>query len=308
MPVTTYPDALYNPLGAPSLSGTVESVDFMLNNPTRVTRTVNDLTLANNFATKVFNIGGDVSGGAVLYDQANILDTYAARDVERIAPGAEAPIIDGVRKAPLVAVVEKFGGKFAITKEARDRNDITRFNNQVRRLSNTIARKMEQRALAELEANISTYSQSGSGLSWSDAMGLTFDTTAKNLLPAYDFSAIVEANEGNEMGYRFDTLIINQAEAHALRTIYGGDLDEVLRDFGITQLISTPRMTAGTAYVLESGTVGQVRLEEPLRTTITDESTSAPTLVEQTWVQTLINPVFLVTDPFAVFKLTGLEA
>jgi hypothetical protein len=36
----------------------------------------------------------------VLYDQATTLDTYTNRDVERIEPGTEAPIVGGVRPAP----------------------------------------------------------------------------------------------------------------------------------------------------------------------------------------------------------------
>jgi hypothetical protein len=66
----------------------------------------------------IFAIGGDVQAGVVLYDQATTLDSYTDRDVERIEPGAEAPIVGGVRTAPLVAQVEKFGGKFVMTAEA----------------------------------------------------------------------------------------------------------------------------------------------------------------------------------------------
>jgi hypothetical protein len=83
--------------------------------------------------------------GVVLYDQATTLDSYTDRDVERIEPGAEAPIVGGVRTTPLVAQVEKFGGKFVMTAEAIRRNDQSRMRNQMRRLANTITRKMHQR-------------------------------------------------------------------------------------------------------------------------------------------------------------------
>jgi hypothetical protein len=115
---TTYPDAIQNPLGPPTVSGTTVTVDFLLNNPTRVTRIVADLVMSNFFLDRVFATGGDVQGGAVLYDQPTYLDVYTSRDVERVAPGSEFPILPGVRVAPLVAQVEKFGGKFPVTDEA----------------------------------------------------------------------------------------------------------------------------------------------------------------------------------------------
>src|SRR3954454_25371976 len=102
----TYADPVQYPLSAPTVSTTTYTVDFLLQNPSRVTRVVNDLTLSNFFLNDIFTVGGDVTGGAVLYEQATTLDTYPSRDVERIEPGTEAPIVGGVRTAPLVAQVE----------------------------------------------------------------------------------------------------------------------------------------------------------------------------------------------------------
>jgi hypothetical protein len=304
----TYADPIQYPLAGPTVSTTTYTVDFLLQNPTRVTRVVNDLTLSNFFLDDIFTIGGDVSGGAVLYDQATTLDTYTNRDVERIEPGTEAPIVGGVRTAPLVAQVEKYGGKFVMTQEAIDRNDTTRMRNQMRRLANTITRKMHQRGLSELAANISTFSRTASGVSWSDALALTVQTRAANNMPAFDFQAVLTANEVAEMGYSYDTLIVNPTEAGSLRALYGGQLSEVLRDFGITTFISTPRKASTSAYFLAGGAVGEMRLEHPLRTTTANEVTSAPTMIEQTWVQSLVNPVMYVTDPYAILEVTGLEA
>lgn len=308
MNMPTYADPIQFPLGPPTVSGTTYTVDFLLNNPTRVTRIVNDLTVSSFFANRIFTIGGDVQGGAVLYDQATTLDTYTNRDVERIEPGAEAPIVGGVRTAPLVAQVEKYGGKFPMTAEARRRNDVGRMTNQMRRLANTITRKINQRALAEVAANISTYSRTASGVSWSDALALVMTTKAANNIPAFDFASVQSANEANQMGYSYDTLIIHPTDKLSLVALYGETLDAVLRNFGITDVISTPQKTTASAYFLAAGLVGEMRLEEPMRTTTADETTSAPTMVEQTWVQTLVNPVVYVTDPYAIIEVTGLQA
>lgn len=301
-------DAITYPLGPPTVSGTTYTVDFLLNNPTRITRIINDLVESNYFLDRVFSSGGEVEGGALLYDQATALDHYTDRDVERIEPGTEAPIVTGARVAPLVAQVEKFGGKFPVNKEARRRNNISRVTNHTRRLANTIVRKMHQRGLSELAAAVTANSRTASASSWADAMALTNQTQAPNLLPAVDLAAATKDSETNELGYVYDTLIVHPNEAMALRVVYGDRLTQVLSDQGIDDLIVTPRKTAGSAYVLAGGQVGELRLEEPLRTTVADEETSAPSMVERTWVQSLVNPVMAVTDPFAIIELTGLAA
>src|SRR4051794_5961139 len=181
----TYPDAVTNPLTGPIVSGTTVTVDFLLNNPTRVTRTVADLTMANFYLNRIFAAGGTVDGGAVLYDQAVAADPYPERDVERIEPGTEAPIITGVRPGVLTAQVEKFGGKFPVTDEARRRNRIGRVNNHMRRLANVIVRKMHQRGLAELAAAVSANARTmASSTTWASAMALTATTGSPGARPA----------------------------------------------------------------------------------------------------------------------------
>lgn len=302
----TYSDPVTFPLGPPSVSGTSVTVDLLLNNPTRVTRVVADLVMANFYLDRIFASGGDVQGGAVLYEQGGLLDNFTNRDVERIEPGDEAPIVGGERVSIRTAQVEKFGGKFPVTDEARRRNMLSRVNNQMRRLSNTIVRKMHQRGLAELAAAIAEHGRTAIGTSWLDAMTLTNQTMAPALMPARDFAAADRESDENELGYSYDTLIVNPQEAEALRVVYGENLDGVLSDNGVDDLISTPRKGAGSAYLLAGGQVGELRTEEPLRTTVDREG--APLLREQEWVQSLVNPVMYVTDPYAILEITGLAA
>lgn len=299
-------DAITFPLTGPTVSGTTYTVDFLLNNPTRVTRVVADLVMANFYLDRIFASAGGVEGGAVLYDRATALDVYTDRDVERVEPGTEAPIVTGSRGAPRVAQVEKFGGKFPVTDEARRRNNITRVNNHIRRLSNTIVRKMHQRGLAELAAAIAEHGRTAATIGWVSSMALTGNTSSPALRPARSFAAASREAENNEMGYSYDTLVANPQEAEALRVTYAANLDEVLADNGIDDFISTPRKAAGSVYLLAGGQVGELRLEEPLRTVT--EREGAPTLREQTWVQSMVNPIMYVTDPFAVLELTGTNA
>lgn len=302
----TYADPVTFPLGPPSVNGTNVTVDLLLNNPTRVTRVVADLVMANFYLDRIFASGGDVQGGAVLYEQGGLLDNFTNRDVERIEPGDEAPIVGGERLGIRTAQVEKFGGKFPVTDEARRRNMLSRVNNQMRRLSNTIVRKMHQRGLAELAAAIAEHGRTAVGSSWLDAMSLTSQTVSPALLPTRDLAAADREADENELGYSYDTLIVNPQEAEALRVVFGTNLDDVLGDNGVNDLISTPRKAAGSAYLLAGGQVGELRTEEPLRTVV--EREGAPLLREQDWVQSMVNPVMYVTDPYAILEITGLAA
>lgn len=301
---TTYADPIQNPLSAPTISGTTVTVDVLLNAPTRVTRIVNDLVMSNFFLNRVFAVGGDVQGGAVIYDQPTYLDVYTARDVERVSPGSEFPILTGVRIAPLVAQVEKFGGKFPVTNEARRRNNMSVVTNQLRRVANTIVRKMNQRGIAELNAVVAATSRTASSISWSAALTTSLTTATPATRPARTFAQALLEAELNEAGYSYNTCIIHPNEAETLRSVYGDTLDAMLTDQGIDDLIVTPRATAGTALILAGGSVGEMRLEEPLRTVVEPEG--APELREQDWVQSAVNPVMYVTDPYAVIQMTGI--
>jgi hypothetical protein len=83
------------PLGGPTVSGTTWTVDFLLNDPKRVTRAIANLALQRFMVDRIFSPAGDITGGAVIYDQATSNDLYLTRDVERVEPGKDFPIVTG---------------------------------------------------------------------------------------------------------------------------------------------------------------------------------------------------------------------
>ena len=290
-----------HPLGPPSLVDNTISVDLMLRQPSRVTRMIADLTLQKFISDAVFASAGGVTGGAVVYDQATTNELYLDRDVERVSPGAEFPIVTSERLAPKVAEVEKWGGKIFITDEARDRNDSAGFTNEVRKLSNTIVRKLNQRTIAELEASIAATGQSGSGQDWSDVTTAGTSASSAQEYPAADFANQQLEADKDELGVVYDQWILNPQEMANLAIIYGNSLNEVLASFNLKRPIVSNRVTAGTAYVVATQQVGEQKIEKPLSTeTWREEKT------ERTWVQASVRPVCYVTNPYAVRKVTGL--
>lgn len=289
LPITTS-----HPLGPPTIVGNTVVVDTMLRQPTRITRMVMDLTQERFIADRIFASGGGVSGGAVVYDQTTENELYLNRDVEAIAPAAEFPMIITDQLVPQVAEVEKWGAKTFVTDEARDRNDTAGFVKLMRQLANTFVRKLNQRAIATLDAALAGGSRNVVGNNWS-----TYDPEVDppQQSPAYDFGRAEMQAENEEMGVSYNLWLINPQEALILTAIYGPALSAP----GMPSFYSSPRITAGTAYALAQNQVGQQRIEKPLGTVTWREDKT-----ERTWVQSSVRPLWFVDDLFSILKFTGL--
>jgi hypothetical protein len=292
------------PLGTPSLSGNSLTVDVMLQEPTRINAYLSNIALKNYFAERIFTNGGSVQGGALVYTQLTSNDLFPTRGAQAIAPGAEFPEVTFDRPAPLTAQVEKLGGKFRVTDEARDRNDLSAIQTEGMKLGNDIQRQLHARALAELAASVTAIGSDVqiTATSWADAAALTFSTTANNLLPAADFATLRKKAAITEFGVDYNLLIVNPQEAANFEIIYGGNGANVLAANEIT-MITSNQVTAGTAYAVAEGMVGQVRYEQPLRTVVYRDDSK-----EAQWVQASVRSVFAVTNPYSVQYLTGLAA
>lgn len=292
------------PFGSPTISGSNITVDLMLKNPTRITTYLSDIVLQNYFADRIFLSGGDVSGGALIYTQLLANDLYATREVQKIAPGAEFPRVTFERPVPQVATVEKYGGKFDVTDEARDRNDMTAIQSESIKLGNTIQRQIHKTALAALDASVTAIGApvQMTGVSWKAAKSATLTTTATAAQPAADFAEAQKKAEVFELGGQFDLWIVNPQEMTNFQIVYGDRWQDVLSAWGM-DMVASNIVTAGSAYVVAERQVGELRFEKPL-TTVTYREDER----ETTWVQSSVRPVCAVTRPFSVLKVTGLAA
>jgi hypothetical protein len=292
--VTSYPMPTTHPLGPPMVSGNTITVETMLQQPTRVTRMIMDITQERFVADRLFASGGGVTGGAVIYDEAQENELYTNRDVEQISPAAEFPLVTSEQLAPKVAEVEKWGGKTFVTDEARDRNDTAGFTKLMRQLANTITRKLNQRAIAEVNAAIADGSRNVVGNDWSS---YNPETDSPQQSPAYDFGRAAMQADTEEMGIDYNLWIVNPQEALALTAIYGAQITGP----SIPAVYSTPRQPAGEALCVASQQVGQMRIEKPLGTETWREQKT-----ERTWVQSSVRPLWFVDNKFAILRFTGL--
>lgn len=300
-------EPLTYPAGTPSVSGTTYTADFLLQNPKRVSRAIADLVLQKFFVDRIFAPAGDITGGAVIYDQATENELYANRDVENVEPGAEFPIVGFDRGAAKTAQVEKFGGKFDVTDEARRRNQIGRVNRAIMQLANNIQRKTQTRALAELQAAVTEFSRTAGGTSWADAAALTESTRSPVLTPVNDLTAVEKANEDAELGYSYNLAVMNSQEWRNFRLAAGGDSASaraLLADSGINDVWVTNRKAAGSVYWVAERQVGELGYEVPLTT----EQWRDKDGKQKDWFQSSVLPVVYVTDPYAILETTGHNA
>ena len=298
----TLPSEISYPLGLPSnIQG---GLDFLLANPTRVTRVIANIALQGFYVDRIFAPAGPITGGAVVYEQATTNDLYASRDVEQVGPGDEFPVITFAKGPVLTAQVEKFGGKFFVTDEARRRNQIGNVNRALQQLANTIQRKSQQRCLLELTAAIAANSRTAAGTSWKAAADVTDAARTGRTGPVSDLTMVEEANSTLALGYSYNAAIMHPTDWRNFRLATGGDAGSaraLLADSGITDLWVTPYKTVGSVYWFAMRMVGELGYEVGLST----ETWRDPNGRQQDWWQSFVLPVCYVTDPYAILETTG---
>lgn len=293
---TTYPPA------PPAVDGANITVSTYLNNPARVTRLLRDLTLERFVTDAILSPGPRAEGGAVIYDQMLDNDLYADRDVQEIAPGADFPILDDSEPTPNVAAVAKYGGRFFVTDEARDRNRLDVFTTKTRRLRNTIIRKVDSITMAAIRASL-------------DALDGRRDYAAGDWAdPGVDLIADLVMGRAvvndDDLGYELNTALISPAtEALLLRRKDVRDaLSEASREAWVRDammgrllrlnFIVSPQIDDDEVLLLAGRQIGHVSDEQPLRVVNYREEAN-----ERTWIQGGRRMVPYITDPLGIVRL-----
>ena len=314
-----------NPL-VPSISNNQVSWSALLNNPTRlnvfVARLAADMLIADAIFTPA---GNTVQGGALLFDVMLHGSNYSVRDIAQRSPGAEYQITYSDPKRDLATPVD-WGSKVQILDEERSRFDPVVLQNRIISLANTISRKIDQLALATVEAALSKYSiASVTGHNWQTltTVGPLTAITASTARPTADIANAALLARTDDLGYKApDTLVCHPQEQTSLRIGYGYELPQVLAAVGIENVRTSMQVTPGTAYVCPQGVAGLIGFEAtPYGATNLGQpgvgigSGGQAGLVTEilpdretrsTWLQSYCVPAFAVVVPGAIRKITGL--
>lgn len=297
------------PFGAASVSGHNITIDDAMANPTKVTRTIADLIVANLWAHRLFTDSGGVEGGAVLFERPNPLatDLYVSpeRDLRKIAPGDEIPMVGFTRGVPMIARPDKIGGAFEMVKEAIKRNDVGQLARNMQRIANTVVRMMENMAMAEAAAVITAEARFITATDTIAAMNaLTVLNRTGADSPLAQFLAVNTFIDAEERGKKLDSVIINTLDWAGLVSYYGDAAtvkEQLAEGAGINNVYPTPRRAQGSALFFEEGGTGELRQEFPL------EQESEYFKKTQTWWYGLTwSPVMYVVDQFGMLELRGL--
>lgn len=298
------------PLGGPSVSGTLITVDELLQSPTVINETVRDLVGANEgyWAEEVFSTPGfSVDGGAILYHVSDPTDHFlkAGQSVAPRAPLAETPLVSWERGEPLIAKVEPWAGAFEVSDEARRRNRVDIVTKGQQRVANTLAQVIQTRAIATLQAFITAQSRTvAAPAGWRIPMtnGVPNADPAETILAT--LGLVEQTFEEDKSGVMPDTLIVSSIDKRYARLqLPGSKLRETLADFGISKIRSSPLVTAGTATFVKSGDVGYIAFEQPL-----DTEPERLTSGRRGWRYNMeATPVFIANDASAVLQVTGID-
>lgn len=284
------------------------TIDQALDQPETIEQRIADIAAGTQILDTLFaQHTAPVNGGAVFYSPVTKAHLYTSEDVADRNPGDEYPVLYSTRPEMQVARVQDFGGKFAVTDEAKRRNLTVDFDNDVTTLTNTIVRKINQRAVETIAAAIDGSDdvfELAAAQPWSEmqAQGNPANFTDPFALPSANFAEIFANAAEQDLGVEFDHLLVTPKTYSTLRIIYGTDLKPMLDDYNLTAVVSN-HVPAGQAYLVDAGEVGFVNYEESLTvTTWRDEHH------RQTWVQGFCMPVMGVTKPSAIAVIRGTEA
>jgi hypothetical protein len=292
------------PLYTPTLSGNQLTVDMALKQPTIIRKRIAELADSQILIDKLFHMFGQPAVGHLLYNVLKATDYYLKRDVEQVAPGDEFPVVEGVEPETKIAYIEKWGGYFPVPDEKVRRNDEIYFDNQTTQLANTIAAKVDARAMDALTTALANGAQNIPGNSWADLVTIGDPTTLtpSSQLPTADFATVHMTNTLQELGIKADLLLLNPGQARDLRVAYADKLDAMLKSAGL-EMFENPRIPDGEAYAVRRGQVGIVGFEKPL----TVETWREPKN-QTSYVLAYVMPLFAVDKPYAAKRLTGLNA
>lgn len=293
-----------NPL-VPRVTDQTYTMSMLLTSPTRLNALIARLAADQLIVDAFFRPAATtVSGGGMVFDVLLSGGNFAARDVEARSPGAEYMITVTDLVSDL-ATPKDFGAKLEFYDEELDRFDPTVSASKISQLANTLARKIDQVALAAIDAAHTKHGIAAvAGHNWDTlvTVGPLADITPNSERPLADIATAALKVREDDLGVPPpDTLVCHPAQLTAMRIGYGSETTDVLASVGISRVRTSMQVAAGTAYVVSSGQAGILGFERPLTTEIIPERTR-----RSTYVQAYAVPVLAVPTPGAARKIVGL--
>jgi hypothetical protein len=300
-------------------SGVTITVEALLKQPRLIARALTDLVAKRFVADKIFAHGTpeQVAGGAALYQKSESI--YPTQPAEEVGVRSGYPRT-GWTEAVFAAMVHKYGLEVPISDEAQRRNQMDVVARAQRKLANALTKFVDTTAMTLILGDAAVLTGSASG-DWT--------TAATDIVK--DIATAKKAIYDQDEGYEPDTLVVNPSQELDLIT------DKDIRDalprenagqiatvtgkavplLGLSQILVTPQLTAGTALVLNAGVAGTIADEAPLSgegyvsyapgpgfaTVYTKVYREDET--DESIVRAARFPAMWIAEPKAIYKITG---
>ena len=289
-----FAQATYPP-PAPTYNGDFRTISRFLNDPAAVARRIRTLANQRFVGDRILTGRSGVSGGAIEVEQEDGL--FAVGEPESRQPGQEYPISDTGEGVPEVYSVKDWGHATYVTRESILRRRIQPVNRALSKLTNSVVRKVDQAALAAVDA--SPHLQQ-IGADWSIA--------SNNKLAMIENAR--RAINDTDDGFMADTLLVDGTRASELllddtirpaitstNVVESGQMGNLL---GLTILVSPNLPTLGSAWVIDSTALGGMADEEPLQADSEYERKR-----KRWWIMAERVTTPYVVEPAAAVEITG---
>jgi hypothetical protein len=219
--------------------------------------------------------GWSVTGGAVSYTITSADDHFLTPGKEPAprAPGAEAPLLAGTKRRPILKAPENLSGRVEVTDEARRSNNIIEVRRTFLQTANTFARIMQEIGEETLDLLIDAedrhlWGGTGTFTSWDEAEPISMlsaDPVA-NPRPSSEFARVRRTFMEERGGVTPNSLMWSPEDAEHFDRVYEERGDAVLARYGITNTYTSLRLDPGTRRYFAKGQVGVLGWEKPMDT------------------------------------------
>lgn len=245
------------PAGTPVLTGDSLAISRFLQSPALLQRRLRDYTDLRFVSDQLLTGRLRSQGGAVLYETAEPF--VSDRTVEAVGAGSEYPYANLPTGTASVAAIQKWGQKVFITDEEIARNAYAgaAVDRAMRKVVNSIISQVDSITMSLIASAV--VQTQAAGTAWNAAS----PTILRNIMQAR--AVIAKLN----LGYNPDTLVVNDDQYAFMLTdttltntwrrevdtnpVFTGKFGQSI---GGLNIVVSPALVAGTAYVLDSTQLG----------------------------------------------------
>lgn len=221
---------------APTLSGQKITVDWLMNNPAVIYRTLRTLVEQRLIGDKLLAGRVDLTGsGSAIFGVSEGI--FANRNAERIAPGGEYPLSDDDQGAPALAVTDKWGLATEVPQELIARNRMDVVQRKLIKLANRIAFGFDALVLSAIATAVTQEQQQAAA--WSA-------TGADPFLDLMLGGALAD-----ELNQGYDVNVVALTPTEFARAVAAAKIIERMPREGDSSLVVTGRMiqVAGLTFL-----------------------------------------------------------